>query len=102
MISYGVVPGTGGEMQERSNILAYGMLLSLAAAMPGPGMAQDNDSSFLRDYSKLEPAQDNPFEELYLAPDAMKRSTQYTAVMIDQPEIFLHPDSKYQGIKPDE
>lgn len=83
-------------MNKRSNILISGMLVSLSAA------AQEHDGTFLRDYSKLQPAPDNPFEELYIAPAAMKRAAQYTAVMIDQPEIFVHPDSKYQGIKPDD
>lgn len=89
-------------MNERSKILAYGMLLSLIAAVPRPSVAQGNEGAFLHDYSKLQPAPDNPFEELYIAPDAMKRAAQYTAVMIDQPEIFVHPDSKYQGMKPDD
>lgn len=99
-------------MNKRSNILIHGMLLSLVAALPRPGVAQDqegsdpasgnHEGSFLRDYSKLQPAPDNPFEELYIAPDAKKRAAQYTAVMIDQPEIFVHPDSKYKGVKPDD
>lgn len=89
-------------MNKQSNILAHGMLLSLLAAIPGPGVAQQSEGTFLRDYSKLQPAPDNPFDELYIAPDAMKRASQYTAIMIDQPELFVHPDSKYQGIKPDD
>lgn len=89
-------------MNERSNILFHGMLLSLIALASQSGIAQQNESGFLRDYSKLQAAPDNPFEELYIAPDAMKRAAQYTAVMIDQPEIFVHPDSKYQGMKPDD
>ncbi|MET0656739.1 MAG: DUF3313 family protein, partial [Steroidobacteraceae bacterium] len=32
----------------------------------------------------------------------LKRAAQYTAVMVDQPELFIHPDSKYKGIKPDD
>lgn len=89
-------------MNRQSNILAHGMLLSLLAALPTPGAAQESEGTFLRDYSKLQPAPDNPFDELYIAPDAMKRASQYTAIMIDQPELFVHPDSKYQGIKPDD
>jgi len=89
-------------MNRRSNILIQGMLISLAAVVPRSGAAQGNEGGFLRDYSKLQSAPDNPFEELYIAPDAMKRAAQYTAVMIDQPEIFVHPDSKYQGMKPDD
>lgn len=89
-------------MNKRWNILARGMLLSMIAAIPAPGTAQEAESTFLSDYSKLQPAPDNPFDELYIAPDAMKRASQYTAIMIDQPELFVHPDSKYQGIKPDD
>jgi hypothetical protein len=77
------------------------MLLALAIA-PAVGSAQNKEDAFLSDYSKLKPAKDNPFEEIYLAPDAQTRAKQYTAVMVDQPELFLHPDSKYKGIKPDD
>jgi len=38
----------------------------------------------------------------YLAPGAEKRMANYSAIMIDQPEIFVASDSKYKGIKPDE
>ena len=94
-------------MNGRANILWHAMLLSLIVAMPQQGLAQndsdqESEGAFLRDYSKLQPAPDNPFEEIYISPDAQKRASQYTAVMIDQPEIFVHPDSKYQGMKPDD
>lgn len=89
-------------MNKRSNILFHGMLLSLIALVSQSSVAQPNEGGFLRDYSKLQAAPDNPFEELYIAPAAMKRAAQYTAVMIDQPEIFVHPSSKYQGMKPDD
>ena len=39
---------------------------------------------------------------MYLAPHAAERAAQYTAVMVDQPEVFVHPDSRYKGIKPDD
>jgi hypothetical protein len=89
-------------MNQRSNILAGGMLLLMIATVSATVTAQEDEGAFLRDYSKLRPAPDNPFDELYIAPDAMQRAAQYTAIMIDQPELFLHPDSKYQGIKPDD
>jgi hypothetical protein len=69
---------------------------------PLTGLAQSPEEAFLTDYSKLKAATDNPFDEIYLAPDAPKRAAQYTAVMVDQPELFIHPDSKYKGIKPDD
>lgn len=89
-------------MNERSDLFVRGMLLPLIALVSPTGVAQENETGFLRDYSKLQAAPDNPFEELYIAPDAMSRAAQYTAVMIDQPEIFVHPNSKYQGMKPDD
>jgi hypothetical protein len=89
-------------MNARAKTLACGLLWSLLAALPGAGVAQENEGSFLSDYSKLQQAPDNPFDELYIAPDAMTRAAQYTAIMIDQPELFVHPDSKYQGVKPDD
>ncbi len=38
----------------------------------------------------------------YLVPDAQDRTANYSAVMIDQPEIFVSPDSQYKGMKPDD
>lgn len=73
-----------------------------AALAPLTTSAQSPEGSFLTDYSKLQPAKDNPFDEIYLSPKVLQHSTQYTAVMIDQPELFIHPDSKYKGMKPDD
>jgi hypothetical protein len=88
-------------MNKRANILARAMLLSVGA-VPQSISAQADEQAFLSDYSRLQASPDNPFDEIYVAPDALKRSTQYTAVMIDQPEFFIHPDSKYKGMKPDD
>lgn len=75
------------------SMLAFGMLTA---------QAQETDGPFLSDYSGLKPSPDNPFDELYIAPGALQRAAQYKSVMIDQPELFVHPDSKYNGIKPDD
>lgn len=80
---------------------AFGLALTLALGS-SIVLAQDSEESFLSDYSGLKPAKDNPFDELYIAPGALTRIAKYTAVMVDQPELFVHPDSKYQGIKPDD
>ncbi len=72
------------------------------AVVPLTARAQLSEGTFLTDYSKLVAAPDNPFEEIYVSPDAQKHATQYTAVMIDQPEIFVNPNSKYKGMKPDD
>lgn len=76
--------------------------LALLALAPASVPAQDKDSSFLSDYSKLQKAKDNPFDEIYASPEGIKRAKQYDSVMVDQPELFLHPDSKYKGMKPDD
>ena len=88
-------------MIERAGILASGLMV-LFALGPLAAQAQDVEEAFLSDYSKLHPARDNPFDESYIAPDAQKRVGKYTAIMVDQPELFIHPASKYQGMKPDD
>ncbi len=38
---------------------------------------------------------------IYMAPNAFERLGQYKGVMVDQPEVWLDPDSEYGGMKPD-
>jgi hypothetical protein len=78
------------------------ILSALIAVSSARAQEAASTSGFLSDYSKLAAAGDNPFDELYIAPGATERATRYSAVMVDQPEIFIHPDSKYQGMKPDD
>ncbi len=77
------------------------VLIALVMASPSLN-AQEDDDSFLSNYSGLKPSPDNPFEEVYIAPGALERASKYSAVMIDQPELFIHPESKYKGMKPDD
>lgn len=87
-------------MNARTALVLSG-LLGWIAFGPCPTYAQSPEESFLTDYSKLQPAPDNPFDESYVAAD-LKVASKYAAVMIDQPELFIHPDSPYKGIKPDD
>ena len=67
----------------------------------GSAFSQDIQySDFLTDYSKLQRSSDQYMEHSYLIEDAEGRITNYTAVIIDQPEIFIAPNSKYKGMKP--
>ena len=84
----------------RAPLLASALIA--VALAPCPARAQDAEASFLSDYSQLQPAPDNPFEEIYIAPDARQRARQYTAITVDPPELFIHPASKYHGIRPDD
>jgi len=64
--------------------------------------AQAADSGFLTDYSKLKAAQGAIAARMYLVPDVDKRAKSYRGVFVDQPEIFISPNSKYKGMKPDD
>jgi hypothetical protein len=88
-------------MNTRMTILfsATVMIVALAAISV---RAQTPEGGFLTDYSHLKVSVDNPFDESYVAPGARERAAQYKAVMIDQPELFIHPSSKYKGMKPDD
>ena len=70
-------------------------LLLIAAA------AEAQSFGFLDNPEQLQPTPEWGFDSMYVVPDAFQRMADYDAVMIEQPEIFLHPESKYQGIKPD-
>jgi len=83
--------------------IGFGSVLALTLlALPLAAGAQSVEGTFLSDYSKLKAASDNAFEKVYVAPDAQQRAAKYTAIMIDQPEVFVNPGSKYQGMKPDD
>lgn len=70
-------------------------LLLIAAA------AEVEFFGFLDNPEQLQPSPQWGFDSMYVKPGAFEAMAGYDAVMIEQPEIFLHPDSKYQGIKPD-
>jgi len=81
----------------------YTLVLLFMIAAAGPVLAKDvQQSDFLSDYSKLKKSSDKHMDYTYLAPVAPTKMAKYSAVMIDQPEIFVAPDSKYKGMKPDD
>jgi hypothetical protein len=82
---------------------AYSLAFFLTITAFGSALAQDIQSSdFLSDYSQLKKSSDEYMDYTYLAPDAPNKMGKYSAVMIDQPEIFIAPNSKYKGMKPDD
>lgn len=66
-----------------------------------PIVGWGSDSGFLDDYSILEQRTDDAIDRVYIAPGTEERLATYHAVLVDQPEVFLSPDSKYGGAKPD-
>ena len=59
-------------------------------------------SGFLDDYSKLEPNPEMVTDLIYIVPGHEEKVAGFDSIMIDQPEIFIHPESKYKGMKPDD
>ena len=53
-----------------------------------------DNSGFLSDYSQLRPVKGTDIQ-MYTAPNAYTDFKNYTAVMIDQPELVIANDSKY-------
>jgi hypothetical protein len=89
-------------MKHRTTVARY-LAIFLAMIAFGPVCAKDIQySDFLSDYSHLKQSSDAFMDYTYLAPGAENRMANYSAVMIDQPEIFIAPNSKYKGMKPDD
>jgi hypothetical protein len=59
-------------------------------------------SGFLDDYSNLEPNPELVTDLLYIVPGHVEKLAGFDSIMVDQPEIFIHPESKYKGMKPDD
>jgi hypothetical protein len=82
---------------------AYSLAFLLAITAFGSAHAKDiRKSGFLSDYSKLKQSNDKYQDYAYLTAGAPDNLVKYTAVMIDQPEIFVAANSKYRGMKPDD
>ncbi len=74
------------------------LIVGLCSAVSAFG--QNND--FLTDYSLLEPNEGNFITLRYFDDNLLRRMTDYNAVFVDQPEIFVAADSKYKGAKGDQ
>ncbi len=76
--------------------------LILVVGLCGAASAGGQDIGFLTDYSLLETRERELANRIYIVPDLMERLKDYNAFLVDQPEIFIAPDSKYKGAKPDQ
>ena len=85
-------------MQKLLNALTSLTLVSLTI----PVFADGHWSGFLEDYDQLEVADDPWLEYMYMSPNFREKLASAQAMVIEQPEIFIAEDSKYQGIKPDD
>ncbi len=75
-----------------------GMLITLVVGLGG--QTGPPYSGFLEDYPEMVAAPGPLGGLMWEKPGLM--GTNYTALMLDQPEVFLHPDSSYKGIKSDQ
>jgi len=66
-----------------------------------PALASAEESGFLDDYSVLGATGEYGAARMYVADGAPERMKAYSKVMIDQPLIYVDPDSKSKGMKPD-
>lgn len=79
----------------KAKLTALALIFSLGSF----GVAAD-EGGFLSDYSKLTDGGDTGFTRAFMAPGATNRIANLESLMVDQPEIFIDPKSKYKGIKP--
>ncbi len=76
------------------------MTLTFLVTSGGLAMSEDKYSGFLEDYPAFEPDKDRKGAKIYHKPGMSLKN--YTKIAIAPIEIWLSPDSKYKGIKPDD
>ena len=76
-------------------------LLVLMLGLCGAVTAVAQEESFFTDASLLAPWDQGTFTLGYVHPDALQIAERYDSVMVDQPEVLLAQDSKYNGAKGD-
>jgi hypothetical protein len=59
------------------------------------------ESGFFDDYSRLQPAEADWVDYVYMSDGFREKLAKTRTLVLPQPEIFLAPDSKYKGMKPD-
>jgi hypothetical protein len=76
--------------------------LALLCSVPAAAAAESwQGQTFLSDYSKLQPVASKDGKDFfYAAPNAVRNAPRFVKVMLDQPEVFISPDSPYKGAKP--
>lgn len=57
-------------------------------------------SGFLTDYSQLVKIEDGTADYRFVAEGWEEKMPKYSAIMVDQPEVFVAADSPYKGAKP--
>jgi hypothetical protein len=84
-------------------IVSLAALLCLPAAFAAEGTfpVEEGFLSVGLDQLTVERAEEGGIDLIYEPPGGRERLGKYDKLMIDQPEIWIDPDSKYRGVKPD-
>jgi hypothetical protein len=77
-----------------------GLVLSLVALASGPAWAED--SGFLPSYEGMMFEAGEFGGKTTPVPNLTEKMAILNKIMIDQPEVFISPDSDYKGMKPDD
>ena len=77
-----------------------GLVFSLVALASGSAWAED--SGFLPNYEGLTFEADEFGGKTSPIPNITDKMATLNKIMVDQPEIFISPDSAYKGMKPDD
>ena len=86
--------------------LAFMLLAAVAGSASAesrrkPGEGMWTGQTFLSDYSRLHPVERTVGNDyVYLAPRIEQGQVRFRNVILDQPEVFLSPESPYKGAKP--
>jgi hypothetical protein len=84
-------------------IVSLGALLCLPAAFAAEGTfpVEEDFLSVGHDQLTIVREEEGGIDLIYKPPEIYERLVNYDKIMIDQPEIWIDPDSKYRGTKPD-
>ena len=78
-------------------------VIALLGTAPANAQEPWADDGFLTDYGKLQPIPGKEGKDFaYVAPGTFEVVGKYASVMLDQPEVFISPDSPYKGAKPED
>jgi hypothetical protein len=89
-----------GVMKTRRVLMFTILFLCFLLATAAWASGRTRQSGFLEDYPKFTADKERMGAAIYEAPGVDLNA--YTKLMIDPVEIWIAPDSKYKGIKPDE
>ena len=87
----------------RTITILLSAVLCLPAAFGAQGTfpVEDRFLSVKLDQLTMVVEEEGGLDLLYMAPGVLERVAKYNKIMIDQPEVWLDPDSEVGGVKPD-